>query len=88
MESFKYNISEILELPKDIIMDLPKVTIIGNIQIYISNHKGIIEYSLNTIRINTNNGVIKIIGEDLHIRTIMSEEIIVVGYIEKIEFLN
>lgn len=88
MENFKYNISEILELPKDIVMDLSKMIIIGNIQTYISNHKGVIEYSLDTIRINTNSGVIKITGENLQIKTIISEEIIVVGCIEKIEFLS
>ena len=88
MDNIKYNVSEIFELPKDIVMDLAKITVIGNIQVYVSNHKGIIEYSLDTIRINTNNGVIKITGENLHIKTIMAEEIIVLGYIEKIELLS
>ena len=46
MDNLKYNISEALELPKDIVMDLPKITILGNIQINISNHKGIIESAL------------------------------------------
>ncbi len=27
MENFKYNISEILELPKDVVMDLPKIVV-------------------------------------------------------------
>lgn len=88
MDNIKYNISELLELPKDIIMDLAKITVIGNMQVYISNHKGIIEYSLDTIRINTNDGIIKITGENLRIKTIMAEEIIVLGKIEKIELLD
>lgn len=88
MEKFKYNISDILELPKDIMMDLPKITLIGSIQVLISNHKGIIEYTKEVIRVNSNSGVIKVIGKDMYIKIILVEEIIIVGNIEKIEFLN
>lgn len=88
VESVKYNISEALELPIDIIMDLPKLTLIGNIEASLLNHKGIIEYTKETIRINTKSGVFKIIGQELEIKTILSEEIIVVGKIEKIEIIS
>lgn len=88
VEEIKSNISEIFELPKDIVMDLPKISVIGNIQVIISNHKGIIEYSKENLRINTNSGIIKITGSEMYLRTILTEEIIIAGCIEKIEFLN
>lgn len=87
MDNFKYNISEALELPKDIVMDLPKVVLIGNIQLNISNHKGIIEYTQNIIRINSSIGIFKIEGENLELKTILLEEIIIIGNIEKIEII-
>lgn len=88
VDDIKSTISDILELPKDIVLDLPKITLIGNLQLYIENHKGIIEYSKQRIRINTNIGILRIIGKDLTIRTIVTEEIIVVGEIEIVEFQN
>lgn len=88
MENLKYNISEALELPKDIVLDLPKIIMIGNIQLNISNHKGIIEYSQEVLRVNSNIGVIKITGSDLKLKTILSEEIIVNGIIDKIEIIS
>ena len=88
MESVKFNISEALELPIDIMMDLPRLTVIGNIEASLLNHKGIIEYTEKTIRINTKSGVFKIIGEDLEIKTILSEEIIITGLIEDIEIIS
>ncbi|WP_069649329.1 sporulation protein YqfC [Caloranaerobacter ferrireducens] len=88
VDDIKSTISEILELPKDIVLDLPKITLIGNLQIYIENHKGIIEYSKQRIRINTNIGILRIIGKDLTIRTIVTEEVIVVGEIEIVEFVS
>ena len=88
MENVKQNISEVLELPIDIIMDLPKLTVIGNMEASILNHKGIIEYTETVIRVNTKSGVLKITGEDLQLKTILSEEIIIVGLIENIEIIG
>lgn len=88
IENIKYNLSEALELPKDIVLDLPKITMIGNLQLNISNHKGIIEYSQDVLRVNSNIGVIRISGKDLKLKTILSEEIIVNGTIDKIEIIG
>lgn len=88
MDNIKYNISEALELPKDVVMDLPKITLIGNIQLNISNHKGIIEYTQETLRINSSIGIVKVSGKEMELKTILSEEIIVKGNIEKIEIYS
>jgi len=85
IDDVKAGISEILELPKDIMLDLPKITLIGNLQVYIENHKGIIEYNKQRIRVNTKNGILRVIGNDMYIRNIITEEIIIIGNIEKIE---
>jgi len=88
VNGLKENISEILELPKDIILDLPRITVLGNLELRIENHKGIIEYSNEKIRIKIKNGILKLIGTNLLIKTIISEEIIVTGNIFSIDFDN
>ena len=88
MENMKLNISEALELPIDIMMDLPRLTVIGSIEIGLLNHKGIIEYTKEIIRINTKSGVFKITGKELEIKTILSEEIIITGVIENIQIIS
>ncbi|WMM23501.1 sporulation protein YqfC [Tissierella sp. MB52-C2] len=88
LENVKYTISEALELPIDIMMDLPRLTVIGNVEASLLNHKGIIEYTTETIRINTKSGIFKITGEELEIKTIISEEIIITGNIENIEIVG
>ena len=87
MDDIKLNISEALELPKDVMLDLPRIIMLGSIQINVSNHKGIIEYTQETLRINSNAGVIRITGREMELKTILSEEIIVVGTIEKVEII-
>ena len=88
IENIKTNLSEALELPIDIALDLPRITIIGNVEVRIFNHKGIIEYDSQMIRVNSRIGIIKVIGNELEIKNILSEEILVVGNIEKVEILS
>ncbi|MBF8982004.1 sporulation protein YqfC [Lutibacter sp. B2] len=87
-KEIKESISELLELPKDIMLDLPRITLLGNLQLYIENHKGIIEYTKVRIRVNTRDGILRIMGNDLLIKNIVSEEIVICGKIHSIEFLQ
>lgn len=86
--SLKEKVVEMLELPKEIILNMPKLTMIGSRNLIIENYKGIIEYEDNKIRINTGIGIIKIKGERLVIKEITSEDIMVDGEIEVMEFLK
>ena len=85
MDNIKSSLTEVLELPIDIAMDLPKIIILGNKVVTIFNHRGIIEYSDKLIRINSKIGIIRITGEELEIKNILSEEIIIEGKVEKVE---
>lgn len=73
-----------LELPHDVIFDLPKISVIGDIQFYLENHRGIIAYSPTEIRIAVSIGEVRIEGEGLIIRTITSDEIHLEGRIHGI----
>lgn len=88
IEQIKQNVSDILELPKDIVMDLPKITMVGNLQVYIENHRGIIEYNKDLVRIKCKKGSIKVEGFGMIIKTIVTEEIIITGEIYKVEFYS
>jgi len=86
--NLKEKITEVLELPKEIILNVPKLIIMGNTDIMIENYKGIVEYEENRVRVNTAIGIIKITGSKLTIREITSEDIMVIGDITSLEFLR
>jgi sporulation protein YqfC len=65
----------VLELPKDVVYDLPKITMVGDVQLYIENHRGIIEYNPDSVRVSVSLGEIEINGKDLVIRVITRDEI-------------
>ncbi|MCC5910341.1 MAG: sporulation protein YqfC [Clostridiaceae bacterium] len=87
-QEIKKSLAEILELPKDIVLDIPKITMVGNLQLYIENHKGILEYSNTRIRINTKSGVLRVIGKNLLLKSIVVEEMVIVGEIHQVEFTD
>lgn len=87
INNLKLNLSDALELPMDIALDIPKITIIGNMNINIANHRGIIQYKPDLIRINTKIGIVKLLGSEMIIKNILSEEITIDGIIESIEII-
>ena len=86
--SLREKMSEFLEFPKDVVLNVPKLTMIGTGDLLIENFKGIIEYDDDRIRINTNSGIIKITGTRLGIKEITSEDLMVNGDISSLEFLK
>ena len=78
--------AEILELPKELILNVPKLTLIGNNIMSIQNFRSLIEYSNTQIKIKTNSGLILIQGNKLSIKEISTEDTIIEGEIQRLEF--
>ncbi len=87
-KGLKEKFTEMLELPKELILDFPKLTIVGNGDMMIENYKGVMEYNSTRVRVNTGLGVIKITGTGLQIREVTSEDIILSGEIHALEFIT
>lgn len=76
-----------LELPKEVLMNLPLITLIGKEEMTIENFKGILEYSEDGVRISTSAGIVRLEGKKLLLKQITSDSIVIVGLIDKVEFL-
>ncbi len=86
LDTIKSGISEILELPKEVTLNLPKINIVGNNQVYVQNHRGIIEYTSQRIRLNSTIGIIRMLGNNMVIKNIEKSEITITGCFISIEF--
>ncbi len=80
-------IADALDLPLDVLCDIPRIEIIGCSQINVENFRGILDYGENSIKINSNTGIIKIEGDGLLIESISDEGVFVKGRILRVEFL-
>lgn len=81
-----YNrLDKILELPKEVCSDVPKIVITGFDEMIIENFKGILEYEEFFVRINTHIGVININGYNLNLENMTDDDIKVTGKIESMD---
>ena len=77
-----------LEMPKEIISNEPKITVVGFNEMLIENYKNILEYEEYYIKLNTYIGSINISGLNLNLEKISIDDIMVIGKIDSIEFDN
>ncbi|GAW93443.1 hypothetical protein KKC1_25770 [Calderihabitans maritimus] len=87
-ERLKLSFGNMLEIPREILMDLPKITLIGDQQFIMENHRGIIEFTGNKVRIAAASGEVEVRGNGLVIRSIFSEEIVLEGKIGSVSFVG
>ena len=86
IEKSREIIAETFDLPKDIVLNVPKITIIGNDEITIENHKGIILFERNVIKVNTKVKAINIEGENFEILYIGYSTITISGKFKSISY--
>lgn len=86
--NLKRNMTEALDLPKEVMLDLPLISMMGKEEITIENHKGILAYHEEIVRIATKVGTFKINGKDLKIKHLSADALVVAGSIAGVEFLS
>ena len=84
----KQLMTKTMDLPQDVMMDLPRITMIGQLHIYIENHRGLLAFSDSEVRLMLKNGQLLIKGTSFVIKTILPEEIMLEGKIDKVYFIN
>lgn len=80
--------AKLLDLPQDVVLDLPRFTMIGNRQLYIENHRGVLHFASDTLRLALSQGSMEIHGRELVLRTILPEEVFIEGIISDIRYIN
>jgi sporulation protein YqfC len=80
--------TQTMDLPEDVMMDLPRITMIGQIHIYIENHRGLLTFTDREVRLLLKQGQLLIKGEQFVIKMILPEEILLQGKIVDVTYLE
>ncbi|WP_281888220.1 sporulation protein YqfC [Paenibacillus sp. YYML68] len=80
--------AKLLDLPQDVAMDLPRITMIGNMQLYIENHRGVLHFSSDSLKLALSKGKLEVSGSNLVIREIMPDEVMIEGMIRDIQYIS
>ncbi|WP_059171178.1 sporulation protein YqfC [Bacillus sp. FJAT-27445] len=77
-----------MDLPQDVLMDLPRITMIGQIHIYVENHRGLLAFTDRELRLLLKKGQLLIKGKAFVIKTILPEEILLEGKIDQVIYIQ
>lgn len=79
-------IAKTLDIPEDILFDVPRIIMTSNNDIRIENYKSILEYECDKITLSAKDYFIELLGKDLNITIITDDEISISGTILSINF--
>jgi len=75
----------LFDLPADVIAGLPKIELVGDKELRIENHRGILAYGGEEIHVSGGPFVIRIQGEGLELRAMTGLELLITGRISGIQ---
>jgi len=73
-----------MEMPREVMLDVPRVVVIGAVEVHVENHQGILEFTPSKVRIQTRDGVVTVSGRRLKIGRIGREELVSGGRVDQI----
>lgn len=74
----------LLELPGDAMLDVARITMVGDREMMVENHRGLTEYTPNRVVLTVPEGELAIDGEELCIGAISREQVILLGKIRAV----
>ena len=84
-ESLLEKTAEVFDLPGDVVAGLPRVELLGDHQLRMENHRGILAYGTDEIQIAGGRLVVKVRGEKLELRAMNASELLITGEIAGVD---
>ena len=80
--------AERLEIPTFGLHGLPRLTLTGNRQLLVEQHRGLTRYSSDVIELALQKGRIRIEGNNLRLVAMDKEAVLIAGEIKSLEYLE
>ncbi len=77
-----------MDLPPDVTAEVPRIQMVGSLQVMVENHQGLDFFSDSEILLKVDGGKIQIRGEKLVIRSIFPGEMWIEGHIVEMRFTD
>ena len=77
--------AEAFDLPGDLVAGLPRVELVGDRELRMSHHRGILAYGEQEIHISGGKLVLKVRGEGLGLRSMSAGDLLITGQIRGVD---
>ena len=79
-------LAETFDIPREVVMDLPKITVMGRLELLIENHRGIIEFHPTVVRLRTACGTLTVTGSSLVLGELSASRVSIRGAVDGIRY--
>lgn len=83
-ESILEKTAQALDLPPDV-AGLPRIELLGDRELRVEYHKGILAYGTEEIHISGGKLVIRVLGSELELRSMNAAELLITGHVRAVE---
>ena len=87
-QSLRERMAELFDLPGELVAGLFHLQMLGERQVLLEGHGGIVAYAPECIDINVKGGLLRLRGAGLTLRAMTAEELRIAGRIDAVEFLR
>lgn len=77
--------AEVFDLPGDVVAGLPRIELLGDRQLRMENHKGILAYGSEEIHVSGGKLIVKVRGTKLELRAMNATELLITGEITGVD---
>ncbi|KLI02186.1 stage IV sporulation protein [Sporolactobacillus inulinus CASD] len=80
--------AEVSDIPEDVMLGVPRLTLIGQFRLSIENYQSVLSFSKTELKLALNEGELHITGNDFVLETILEKEIVLQGRVTGVRFEN
>jgi len=88
IQNMKREAVRAFKLPPDVVLDMPRITAVGPMHVTVENHRGLLLFTANEVRLLVGVGQVAVRGEGLVIRALSQDEIFIEGHIKGIHYID
>ena len=77
--------AEVFDLPGDVVAGLPRIELLGDHQMRMENHRGILAYGSEEIHISGGKLIVKVRGSKLELKAMNAVELLITGEITGVD---
>lgn len=81
-------VSELFDLPSDIVAGACHMEILGDRQLFLEGHNGILSYGTERIDISAGKLIVCVHGRDLTLKSMTEHEVRISGSIDSVEYVR
>lgn len=85
-ESLLERASQALDIPGDAVAGMPRIELLGDRELRMEYHKGILAYGTDEIHISGGKLVVRVKGEGLELKSMNPTELLIAGQILSLDF--